>query len=99
MDDWTSAQWFRREAARLEEMGWLMGSPLERTVIASWRQDSPKAVAEFEELGILEVAAFVLVDKMLEAQRENLKAGMPLTDAREQAYADWLYLGDEAEEQ
>lgn len=88
--------WIRRESSRLNKMGETMGSPLEKTTIQRWRRDNPTVIAELDRKKLTEPLAHVLIEKMLEAQRENLKAGMPLTDAREQAERDWLDLEPEA---
>ena len=90
MEALTAAAWVRRESQKLLEMGDLMGSPLEKKLIAHWREHSPKMAADLAKQNLLAPLAFVLVDKMLEQEKAYLKAGMPLTDAREQAERDWL---------
>lgn len=90
MEALNAATWVRRESKKLQQDRWLIGSPLEKDLIAHWRQHSPKMVADLEKKNLLEALAFVLMHQMLDQEKAYLKAGMPLTDAREQAERDWL---------
>jgi hypothetical protein len=87
--------WFKIESRKLlpDEPG----SPLETDVIATWRRTSPQMAARLEAAGALEAAAHVLVDRMLKAERVYEAAGMPPTDAREQAEQEWLMLEPESD--
>lgn len=88
--------WFKQESAKLaEEMP--VGSKLETDLIEHWKVHSPKMAARMEKAGALEAAAHVLVDQMLEEAKQLRKAGMPATDAREQAEAGWLLMEPESE--
>jgi hypothetical protein len=66
------------------------GSPLEQTVMRRWRENRPEMYLSLEKQGALKPLAHVLVDRFLRAEREYLLAGMPMSDAREQAEAEWL---------
>ncbi len=45
--------------------------------------------------GAAEPLAHVLVDRFVKAERENIKAGLPPGDARQQVEKDWLMLEPE----
>ena len=63
---------------------------LHQQILEVWRRDSPKMVARLEKQGILEDLAFVCQERMWRAAKDNRKAGLPVTDAREQAERDHL---------
>ena len=71
---------------------------LHRQILETWRRDSPKMVARLEKQGILEDLAFVCQERMWRAAKDNRKAGLPVTDAREQAERDHLMLEPEEPE-
>ena len=71
---------------------------LHRQILETWRRDSPKMVARLEKQGTLEDLAFVCQERMWRAAKDNRKAGLPVTDAREQAERDHLMLEPEAPE-
>lgn len=73
-------------------------SILHRQILETWRRDSPKMVARLEKQGILDDLAFVCQERMWRASKENRMAGMPVTDAREQAERDHLMLEPEEQE-
>ena len=68
---------------------------LHRQILETWRRDSPKMVARLEKQGILDDLAFVCQERMWRAAKDNRKAGLPVTDAREQAERDHLMLEPE----
>lgn len=71
---------------------------LHHQILEAWRRDSPKMVARLEKQGILEDLAFVCQERMWRAAKDNRKAGLPVTDAREQAERDHLMLEPEEPE-
>ena len=71
---------------------------LHQQILEVWRRDSPKMVARLEKQGILEDLAFVCQERMWRAAKDNRKAGLPVTDAREQAERDHLMLEPEEPE-
>ena len=71
---------------------------LHQQILEAWRRDSPKMVARLEKQGILEDLAFVCQERMWRAAKDNRKAGLPVTDAREQAERDHLMLEPEEPE-
>ena len=77
------------ESRRLTKAGWPPGSPKEDQVKVAWRVNRPKMVARLTPKG-LTALAHVLVDRWHRARVEYLKAGMPPTDANEQAEREWL---------
>ena len=68
---------------------------LHQQILEAWRRDSPKMVARLEKQGILDDLAFVCQERMWRAAKDNRKAGLPVTDAREQAERDHLMLEPE----
>ena len=71
---------------------------LHQQILEAWRRDSPKMVARLEKQGTLEDLAFVCQERMWRAAKDNRKAGLPVTDAREQAERDHLMLEPEEPE-
>lgn len=71
---------------------------LHQQILEVWRRDSPKMVARLEKQGILDDLAFVCQERMWRAAKDNRKAGLPVTDAREQAERDHLMLEPEEPE-
>lgn len=71
---------------------------LHRQILETWRRDSPKMVARLEKQRILDDLAFVCQERMWRAAKEYRKAGLPVTDAREQAERDHLMLEPEEPE-
>ena len=71
---------------------------LHQQILEAWRRDSPKMVARLEKQGILDDLAFVCQERMWRAAKDNRKAGLPVTDAREQAERDHLMLEPEEPE-
>lgn len=56
----------------------------------SWEVNRPKMLAALRARKADAALAHVLVDRFLKAKAQYLKAGMPPTDAREQAEQEWL---------
>ena len=62
----------------------------------TWRRDSPQMYNRLKKLKILADLAFVCQERMWLASEMYRKAGMPPTNAREQAERDHLMLEPEA---
>ena len=90
-------QWVNREVAKLHRQGWFQGSPRETRLLARWRQVRPRMYAALQKAGIAERLATVLEAKHMEAWKEYTRAGMPPTDAEEQAEREWLITEPESE--
>lgn len=85
------AKWAKAESRKLVEAGDLgPGLPLEKWVIETWRAERPDLTAAMQEWGALTQLAHALTNRMLAAETENLKAGFPPSDARQEAVKDWL---------
>ena len=91
------ALWALAEGSKLQLTD-PMGSPLEDQVIQSWKANRPKMVARLAKYGAVNASSSVLVDRMLKSERTNTQAGLPPTDAREEAEKDWLMLEPEEED-
>jgi hypothetical protein len=91
------ARWAKTESQKLQETH-RMGSPLETEVIETWKRVRPRMVRDLEKHQAVKPLAHVLVDRMLKAWTANEKAGLPPTDAREEAEKDWLLLEPEEDE-
>jgi hypothetical protein len=89
------ARWIKQESSRIA-LEFPRGGEVEERLVDNWKALRPKMV---ESLGPLTpLLAHVLMDKMLNARRANVEAGMPPTDAREQAERDWLLMEPESED-
>lgn len=91
----------RREYKRLEEAGELAGPlhPVLETILKTWERDSPKMWTNLRRLMLTEQLAQVLLARMYARSKELREAGMPVTDAREQAEREILMLEPEEPEQ
>ena len=69
--------------------------PLHQRILATWKAESPAMYLRLRSQGVLEAMAFVCQQRMWEQQAQLMKAGMPVTDAREQAERDQLMLEPE----
>lgn len=68
---------------------------LHQRILDTWKRSSPKMWARLEKEGILEKTAFVSQQRMWTERDLLVKAGMPPTDAREEAEKGWLMLEPE----
>ena len=93
--DRRQAAWVNQEVANYAHQGLVPGAPDEADAIKNWRHNRHKMYQRLKAQGMLEKTAFVLNQKCQEAMNRYLKAGMPPTDAREQAVAEWMLLGPE----
>lgn len=88
----------KAERKRYEAEEVIHNPDLHQQILEAWRRDSPKMVARLEKQGILDDLAFVCQERMWRAAKDNRKAGLPVTDAREQAERDHLMLEPEEPE-
>lgn len=95
--DQETIAWVNQEAANLAHQGLVPGSPREKEILKSWQLNRPRMLHQLRAQGIAEKMAFVLDQKQNQARKQYLQAGMPPTDAEEQATKDWLMLGPETE--
>ena len=86
----------RAQEIRDQEIGFTV--PLDKQIKATWRINRPKMWARLVKQGLVDDLALVLQTAMWDAMDRYLKAGMPPTDAREQAEMEWLMLEPEEEE-
>jgi len=98
MDDLQMALRIKAERKQYQAEEVIHNPDLHRQILETWRRDSPKMVARLEKQGTLEDLAFVCQERMWRAAKDNRKAGLPVTDAREQAERDNLMLEPEAPE-
>lgn len=91
----------RREYARLKEADDLAGPlhPMLETILKTWEQGSPKMWANLQRLMLTEQLAQVLLARMYERSKQLRQAGLPVTDAREQAEREILMLEPEEPEE
>ena len=88
-----TADWINKEAAKLDRAGDAMGSARETDLLVAWKRDRPEM---FRRLGNLAPKlAYVLVDRLYQSMQQYLRAGMPPTDALEQATREWCLLEPE----
>ena len=98
MDDLQMALRIKAERKQYQAEEVIHNPDLHRQILETWRRDSPKMVARLEKQGILDDLAFVCQERMWRAAKDNRKAGLPVTDAREQAERDHLMLEPEEPE-
>ena len=85
--------WINQEAAKLNRAGDAQGSRRERDMLAVWKRERPEM---YKRLGKLAPRrAYVLLAKCYEARKQYIRAGMPPTDAEEQATREWCLLEPE----
>jgi len=70
---------------------------LHRRILRSWELERPAMWARLSKQNLTETLAFLAQHRMWEEQDRLLTAGMPITDAREQAERAHLMLGPEPE--
>lgn len=75
----------------------LHNQDLHKRILATWQQTSPKMHLRLRTQGALEALAFVAQQRMWAEQAQLIKAGTPVTDAREQAERNHLMLEPEAQ--
>jgi hypothetical protein len=101
MNSRLSRQWLhaiRTEAARLEaDEEHVHNNVMHRQILETWKAHSPQMWARLEAVTVTQPLAKVLQARMWNRQEELLRAGMPVTDARELAEKENLMLEPEAE--
>ena len=70
---------------------------MHRRILRSWELERPAMWARLSKQNLTETLAFLAQHRMWEEQDRLLAAGMPITDAREQAERAHLMLGPEPE--
>ena len=70
---------------------------LHKQILATWQEHSPTMWRRLESVGLTQPLAMVLQARMWDRQEELLRAGLPVTDAREQAEKETLMQEPEAE--
>jgi hypothetical protein len=70
---------------------------LHRRILRSWELERPAMWARLSQQKMTETLAFLAQQRMQEERDRLLEAGMPITDAREQAERAHLMLGPEPE--
>lgn len=68
---------------------------LHASILETWKRDSPKMFARLTKAGMADRLAYVLQQRMWTRQEELMRAGMPVTDAREVAERETLMLEPE----
>ena len=68
---------------------------MHQRILATWKRDSPKMYLRLRTQGVLEALAYVSQQRMWAESDRLEKAGMPPTDAREQAEREHLMLEPE----
>lgn len=73
----------------------LQNNEMHRRILRSWETERPAMWARLTAQNLTETMAFLAQQRMWEERDRLLEAGMPLTDAREQAEREHLMLGPE----
>lgn len=92
-------QAIRDRAAELREQETIINLVLHRQILKTWETLSPKMWKRLQADNLAEDLALVVQAAMWESKEQYQKAGMPPTDAREQAEREWLMLEPEEEEE
>jgi hypothetical protein len=66
-------------------------------ILKSWETERPAMWARLQTQNLSETMAFLAQQRMWEERDRLVEAGMPITDAREEAERNHLLLGPEAE--
>lgn len=88
----------RKEAAALEaDEDHLHNNLMHRMILETWARESPRMWTRLKLAKLADPLAMVLQARMWERKAELLQAGLPITDAREQAERELLMLEPEAQ--
>ena len=68
---------------------------LHNSILEAWKRDSPQMYARLEKAGMADRVAFVMQQRMWQMQEDLIRAGFPVTDARERAERETLMLEPE----
>jgi hypothetical protein len=88
--------WALQESWKIQEREGPPWRKKEKKLLETWRRQRPKMMTDLSEKGA-KALAHVLVDRWTKAIDENLRGGMTLLDAMEQAERDWLMMEPESE--
>ena len=88
-------QRIKAEHQKYLDAGEVVTVPLHQRILETWKRDSPKMYLRLRSQGVLEAMAYVSQQRMWEESDRLEKAGMPPTDAREQAEREHLMLEPE----
>lgn len=91
----TFVSWVKKEHKRLEDQGESYTIPLRQRILKGWEVNQPQMLARLNKAGVAQKLADVLQARMWQAAQEYLDSGMPLSDAREQAEREWLWMEPE----
>jgi hypothetical protein len=97
MQEQTFRQWVIGKSKEIAEQ-WPPGGQDEKDLLAHWKTHRPKMYRRLKQMGIAKELAHVLINLHDDALQQNLNAGMPPTDAREQSEKAWLILEPEDED-
>ena len=93
--DKTDVARIKAEHQKYLDAGEVVTIPLHQRILATWKADSPAMYLRLRTQGVLEAMAFVAQQRMWAEQAKLIKAGTPVTDAREQAERQHLMLEPE----
>ena len=77
----------------------IQNNMLHKYILETWERDSPKMYAKFKKAGMLDKIAYVMQQRMWAMKEDLMRAGYPMTDAREQAEREMLMLEPEQSEE
>ena len=72
---------------------------METETIGHWKNQNPELYRAMAKRGALRALAHVLVQKTVEAERMYIRAGMYASDARMEAYREWMMMEPDPEPQ
>ncbi len=87
------SMWSKTESRKLVEAETSQpGSPMETWLIDLWQKQRPDLISAMQPFGAIKHLAHVLVERAGDQEMDLIRQGMPLSDARMMAQADWLML-------
>jgi len=90
----------RREAAALQaDEDHVHNNLMQEMILKTWERTSPVMWGRLSEINLQAPLAMVLQARMWKRKAELMRAGMPVTDAREVAERETLMLEPEAEQE
>jgi len=94
-------QWVKTSARKIRKTEGRGAIQQQARMLEYWKESRPKMWARLRKLGAhaAEDYALILNTRMWDAAKEYERAGMPLTDARQEAEKEWLLLEPEADEE
>ena len=85
--------------ALTEDEEHLHNNLMQEHILATWKRDSPVMWKNLTQLMLTGPLAYVVQAEMWARKKELMQAGLPVTDAREQAEKETLMLEPEADQQ